>query len=623
MPLSVEETTSQEVPFVDGLEEGIPRGSFGRLIIGEGSVERAKRVALSVAWWLGVVGGGLILLPAILMLLVSSICAVVTGIVAGYFGMLSNQYDSLQKLVIHVFVPEPEPEPGYFENLINQATLVVKRIDSNLLSLLLVVIAILVSIWTISGFFYYHLRKIAMGFRGVQFEAMRPGSIFTPGPTPKCQVQIMIPGILMDSHQGYGIRVQNWLVVPLHVVNSIRDAILVGPRGKLMLTLQFEESRLHPDVAYIYLDHKQWVTLGTATASTSPSLNGYVRCTGVKGYSSGTLSKTRANGILKYMGSTVAGMSGAAYIQADKVLGMHTGASGDFNLGVSTTLFVSELKYKVKTEAAYLPSKNNGEDAAFVQAGNGSTWTAKLMDDLARDAALNTRVSGWDGDEIDFDEQIEWDAVDSKPKSKPVKIGSLLLENQGEDGGQTEMHLISTSLIETVRDMEQRLAQVEDYIQNQKAKQEKPKREELPLFVCEQCSARASSAFDLEQHKKKHLRFKCDLCETECKTELRLANHRAGMHPPTKMTLESVYPGDSRVVVETSKSDSFLGKRSTSPKRNKKTLKASSSSSESRRDSPPWETILNRMNASQKSIEKLCEVVLKGMGGQNLATQPK
>nr|UGO57538.1 MAG: hypothetical protein 2 [Riboviria sp.] len=595
-----------------------PYTSLQDLIVpqSEGLAGRAKRVARVATKWLVISLSSLILLG----LMVASVVGLLSGVVAGYFNLLSYQYTSMKKLVVQAFIPEPEPEPGYFEYLIENATKLVERVDKNLLAILLVVTAILVSLWVLSGFLIYSLRRMSMKARGVQFEAMRPGSAFVEGTIPKCQVQIMIPGLLMDSHQGYGIRVGSWMVVPLHVIGSLKEMLLVGPRGKLLVSTQFEESRLHPDVAYVYLEDRQWVTLGNASASTSPALNGYVRCTGMKGYSSGTIGKTRTNGVLKYAGSTISGMSGAAYIMGDKVLGMHTGAGGDFNLGVSTTLFVSELKYKTKKEAAYLPSKNNGEDAAFIKTTN--TWTAKLMDELARDAALSTRDAGWSGSaEIDFDEQIEWDAATPAKKTNPIKLATVMMQqDQGVDGGETEYNLLSQKVIDDIEDLKARVKDVEDYIKADLARKEK-KKEAKPVitFQCDRCPKKTTSASDLELHKKKHLKFKCSLCEVECQTEIKLANHEANAHKTVKG--ESAYPGDARVSVETT--GPFLGKRSSSRQTRKKSSRPSSSSSERRRDSQPWELILNRMNESQKSIEKLCEAVLKATAGPSLATQQK
>lgn len=578
---------------------------------------RTRRVAWFMAKFGLIVFGMGVGIPAGLLMLGAAVSALVTGVVYGYLRLVTHQYLAIQRMIVEAFVPEPEPEPGYFEKLTEQAVQIVKRVDANLLAILLVVTAILVSFWVLSGFLYYSISRITMRMRGIQFEAMRPGSAFTTGEIPKCQVQIMVPGLLMDSHQGYGIRIQNWLVVPLHVVSSLRDVLLVGPRGKLFITVQFEESRLHPDVAYIYIDARQWVTLGNSTAATSPATSGYVRCTGVKGYSSGTVCKTRTNGVLKYSGSTISGMSGAAYIMSDKVLGMHTGAAGDYNLGVSTTLFVSELKYKTRTEAVYLPSKNNGEDAAFVK--TAETWTGKFMDKLARDAALSTDRAGWSGShDIDFDEQLEWDSATTS-KANPIKLATLMMQqDQGQDGGETEYTLLSKKVIEDIEDLKERMVDVEDFIKATIQKRKTPK--EVVVFACERCDAKATSQTDLDNHMKKHLKFKCDFCDIECQSEIRLANHTASSHKTIKG--ESAYPGDARVSIET-KTVPFLGKRSSSHPRRKKTSRASSSSSESRKGSQQWETVLNEMSESRKSIEKLCEAVLKGMGGHNLATAQK
>lgn len=555
--------------------------------------------------------------PTVLFMLATAVCAAVVGVTNGYVGMVKNQYNAVERMMVRMFVPEPEPEPDFYDKLAKRAAELIRRVDVNLLAILLVVVAILVSMWLFFGYAYYSLRRVTMRCRGVQFEAMRPGSVFVPGEIPKCQVQIMVPGLLIDTHQGYGIRIQNWLVVPLHVVSPLQEILLVGPRGKLLVSSQFEESRLHNDVAYIYLDSKQWVTLGNATASTSPSLNGYVRCTGPKGYSSGTLSKTRAVGMLKYMGSTISGMSGAAYMMADKVLGMHTGAAGDFNLGVSTTLFMSELKYKTRAEAAYLPSKNNGEDAAFVnsEVGHRDSWTAKFIDRLAKDTISSTKDVGWKADfEVDFDEQLEWDSASTSKKESPIQLATLMMQkNQGVDGGETQYNLVSQKVIDDIKDLQERMVVVEKYLEAKiKAKVKEAK--EIVTYQCDQCDAKTTSAADLELHKKKHLRFKCDICEVSCQSELRLANHVANAHK--KVTGESAYPGDARVSIEV-KENAFLGKRSSSPPKKKNVSRRSSSLSGQRKDYQQWEIVQNQIQTFQKSIDRLCSAVLQGTAGRS------
>lgn len=546
-----------------------------------------------------------------LSVLVTWIWAMVFGIAHGIVGWYRSQYDAVYKLVLHSFVPEPEPEPGYFEKLSEQAVALLKRVDTYQLALLVVAIAIFVSLWMISGAFFYGLRRAIMNVRGIQFEAMRPGSTFMVGEKPKCQVEILIPGILMDTHQGYGIRVQNWLVLPRHVLAG-GDLVLAGPKGKLLVTPQVEESAIHPDVAYLWLEQKQWVTLGVSNASCTPSLSGYARCYGPKGYSTGTVNKTRMQGVLKYSGSTVAGMSGAAYVMADKVIGMHTGASGDLNLGVAAALFVSELKYKV-THEAFLPSSNNAEDAAFMKTKD--TWDAKMLDRIAKDAALNTDTKGWSEDvDFDYDQRLDFEASGSKAR-ETIKLATIMMENQGVDSGLQEYELVNNDLRTQVRDLRERVEMLERYVQAQIKTR--------PLdFPCDQCEVKTTSAQNLEQHKKKHVKFPCEFCDVQTTSSEKLANHVAKSHPPKTVVGESAYPGDARVVVETKP---FLEKRPTTNSNSRRRRKRSSSENSSTKDraqvSQPWAKSLNQMAESQLRIEKLFLSVLAGTAGQSSGTR--
>lgn len=593
-------------------EEG-PQEEQSQLGVSTTATLMVKRVAKRVAW--------VLLIATTVPTLITMVGAVLWGVlhaaISGYMQLLQQQYNAVFKLVLHSILPEPEPEPDFFEKMVKHSLELIRRVDLNILAILLVAIAILVSIWMISFFGYYFIRSLTMRMRGIQYEAMRPGSIFTAGEIPKCQVRIMIPGLLMDSHQGYGIRVGNWMVAPLHVVSGQRDIVVVGPRGKILINVQYEESRIHPDVAYLWLEDKQWVTLGNSSSKTTPALNGYARSYGPKGYSSGTISKTRTAGVIKYSGSTISGMSGAAYMMADRVMGMHTGASGDFNLGVSTTLFVNELKYKMKSEAVYIPSKGNGEDAAFIRTED--TWTSKFMEKLAKDSALDTSYRGWtDNNEIDFDQKFDWES-EKKPKN-PIKLATLMMDHQGNDGGSAEYQLIGKDFITEFEEFKDRVVILEDYVKAQIVQKEKVKKvKEEVVYQCDQCSAKATSATDLEAHKKKHLKFKCDLCSIECVSSIKLANHVANSH--RTVIGESAYPGDARVLVETKTTDTFLGKRSSSPKTRRQSSRKSSSTLATKRDSPHLESLLLRVIESQESIVKYLREAPKATGGPSSGTQ--
>lgn len=541
--------------------------------------------------------------------------ALITAVLEVVKHHIRYQYESVHKLIVQQFVPEPEPEPDYFNALIGHALDMVRRVDMTLLALLLVVMLILASIWLTMGYAYYSLRRVSYRVRGIQYEAMQAGSEFQHGEIPKFQVKISLPGVFLNTHQGYGIRVGSWLVVPTHVLNGT-EVILEGVRGKIVITTSHEPSKLHPDVAYIWMEENQWTTLGVRSASTVPITSCHVRCTGQRGYSTGVVNKTNIIGVLKYTGSTVPGMSGAAYVAQDRVVGMHTGASMDKNLGVAAALFVNELKHKVKNEAMYLPSSNNAEDAAYQHKKfTNAKWDAKLLEEMARmDHSL---VDSWANDvDFDYDEKLDFESLDKK--KNPIELATLLLKQQNVTGEEAEYSLLSQQVVEDVQNLKKRMQVVEDYI-NAKISSKKP---ETITYACKECDVKTTSEKDLAEHKKKHQRHKCQICDVTCQTELRLANHVASSHRTVKP--ESVYPGDSRVVVQTApETVAFLGQRSNSPKRKNKSSKRSSSISNRKQDSQPWEKLLYQMVQSQNRLEESLKNALKDMAGHVSGMQQK
>lgn len=544
--------------------------------------------------------------------------AIVSAVVEVVKYHIQYQYEGMHKLIVQQFVPEPEPEPDYFSVLVGHALDLVRRVDMTLLALLLVVMLILASIWLTMGYAYYSLRRVSYRVRGIQYEAMQAGSEFQNGEIPKFQVKISLPGVFLNTHQGYGIRMGNWLVIPTHVLNGT-EVVVEGARGKVVISTSHEPSKLHPDVAYIWLEENQWTMLGTRSASAVPITSCHVRCTGQKGYSTGVVNKTNIIGVLKYSGSTVPGMSGAAYVAQDRVVGMHTGASMNKNLGVAAALFVNELKHKVKNEAMYLPSSNNAEDAAHQHKKfTTAKWDAQMLEEMAR--MDHNLVDSWAYDvDFDYDEKFDLESAKADKKKNPIELATLLLKQQSPTGEEAQYSLLTRQVIEDVQDLKKRMQIVEDYI-TAKISSKKPK--EIVTYNCNDCDVKTTSENDLAEHKKKHQRYKCQICDVACQTELRLANHVASSHRTVKP--ESAYPGDARVVVQTApETAAFLGQRSSSPKRKNKSSKRSSSTSSRKQDSQPWEKLLYQMVQSQNRLEESLKSALQGMAGHASGMQLK
>lgn len=200
------------------------------------------------------------------------------------------------------------------------------------------------------------LKLTSMKIRGVNLmcsygEALRAGSIFRVGKPPKGQVEVRIPGIFMPTHSGYGIRIGDVLVLNDHEIDGIDYIELAnidenGMKKILMPTGGKIKSPLLNDIVYLMLDPKAWTTLGTAKAKPvrMSDIGRYVSCYGKEGVSTGTLVKTSIVGQVVYSGSTIPGMSGAAYHLDGHVYGIHNGVMSTLNVGYAMDPIVADIK---------------------------------------------------------------------------------------------------------------------------------------------------------------------------------------------------------------------------------------------------------------------------------------
>lgn len=226
------------------------------------------------------------------------------------------------------------------------------------------------------------LKRTVMHFRGIHFESMQTGSDFVEGEIPDYQVSIYNAGTFVDTFIGYGVRFGTMLVVPSHVKRHALLMVAEGKLGKMGISVAPMESRVHSDLTYYPLTEAQWSRLGVAQPRVPKKvMNALVSCTGRKGTTSGLVSRIEALGILKYAGSTIGGMSGAAYFSGQTVHGVHTGSAGDFNVGVSSVLIMAEVRKLVGTACV------------------GETPTLEEMRGLNRASAAKVK-SGWNTDSL-------------------------------------------------------------------------------------------------------------------------------------------------------------------------------------------------------------------------------
>lgn len=273
----------------------------------------------------------------------------------------------------------------------------------------------------------YSMRRAVYAYRGIGYEAMRPGSSFSQGAkAPACQVEVSDLGMFADTFQGYGLRVGDWLVVPKHVVDHIYNKVIIkGPTGQMIVDSGRTRSRIHNDVVYYPISEQAWSKLGVAAAKMPargrwPSHMPIVSCTGKQGTSSGNLRKADEPGVVYYTGSTINGMSGAAYYASNTVLGMHTGYAGDDNMGVSLALVQAEICCMARGESP------TGVDlkGAIPRNVSNRTWG---YEELTRQIEDHWTRSDWVDDvDIDYNARLTFDEAAEQPETAEAKVTGVL-----------------------------------------------------------------------------------------------------------------------------------------------------------------------------------------------------
>lgn len=325
---------------------------------------------------------------------------------------------------------------------------------------------------------FWLVKRIFYSFRGIEYESMRSGSPLRNFKVyPSFQVRICEPGLLTDDHNGFGYRDGDYLVTCMHVIEPLVDILLVGPKGKLLVSKDFVRSKFYPDVGYLRLDVDQWARLGVKSASIAPSTPSaglLVECYGQSGFSRGNLSKWSMNiGKMIYNGSTRPGMSGAPYVSSGLVYGMHEGVQGSFNTGLSavglhrevTSVLVSESKQDKGITSPF--DKINKID---IRDGNRPEWTDddlfRLVDSKA-DSGWTTRDDSFDYNQIvDFGDTTRestklmaayWNAqhlaqpnVFKKPWHEMVGRKESVILGQSDGGEQMVVEMQPNSLLQKV-----------------------------------------------------------------------------------------------------------------------------------------------------------------------------
>lgn len=462
---------------------------------------------------------------------------------------------------------------------------------------------------------YGLFKKWAMRARGIQFEAMKPGSEFTPSKIPSCQVGISIPGLLFDAHQAYGTRIANFLVTNLHVVAGYTELVLTGPGGKkLLVRPSYTQSRMHSDLVYMHFDQATFAQLGATSAKGCEKafLAGFATCYGPSGQSTGRVSKTAVRGVLIYEGSTVPGMSGAPYLMQGNLVGIHQGASGNNNLGISAELLRAELPHLVTPESMFGPSPKKAQESDprdEYETRFRTDWKFEDLDSLAGDRYSGDSWERFDEDDSFWTRKLEFEAKKAKPASISIHssdgtVHQIPLKGHSEEGVDMAMDVVKATDLDYLRSL--RVGEVGKRLEALEARvaklEGKAKQEPLPSVPAPTGPVQ---------------RFPCAMCSQVCRTEMRLASHMSNSHPVKGESAIAEDTGDSGKTV--AQKGSFLEKRP-SPKKKKSPSLSTSKSKASPSGSASLAESLSLMRESQQSIERLLRQFLAASAGQSSAT---
>lgn len=295
-----------------------------------------------------------------------------------FFGVLQACY-GLYKTTL----PEPEPEPlawyqvaemwilyyadltcglleGDFVNWLVTRGAVVRSIL--IMVALVLVYFILVIVPRMFRKMFSVFRNCVLRTRGVVIlESAVAGSNYAEYDNsvkmPNAQVSIMVPGLLSDTHSGYGVRVGDFIVTATHVIKKYDRLILCAENNGKLVKIQVPAismlSQTLSDISYVKIPDSAFSQLGLGKAGTfSLSTPMVANAFGKKGMSSGLVMKNRSSmGRLIYNGSTEPGMSGGGIWIQNKLVGIHHGVVSDYNTSTYALAILHDMSYLVSNES--------------------------------------------------------------------------------------------------------------------------------------------------------------------------------------------------------------------------------------------------------------------------------
>nr|QIJ56913.1 trypsin-like serine protease [Scaphoideus titanus sobemo-like virus 1] len=471
-------------------------------------------------------------------------------------------------------------------------------------------------------------RQVILRVRGIQLEAMQPGSLFSSAQIPACQIQVMIPGLLSDVHQGYGTRTGDYMVTNAHVVGAFSELILRGPSGrKILMQPSYVKSRLSEDLVYVWLGPSICAQLGAkiAPGSTRSLLPGFATCVGPSGASTGRVSKASIRGKLIYEGSTVPGMSGAPYLIQGVFVGIHQGAAGHSNIGISAEVVKAEAPRLVSKESTHSssPSTHKSEDPTEqYQSKFSNAWKYEELEKMAADRYSDDSWADFKTDDGFWERDLGFESAKKRPKAACISIAqsdgntiqvpmSLHSPQEGEQVldlmPANAVDFLATlregNIVERVEALEKELSTLRDEVQRKKQAESERVEGRKPL------PAPVSGSLGPVQ------RYPCSHCSHVCKTEDRLERHLTNSHFRLESALAEDTGREGKVVRQ---GKPFLGRRALSPQSGKN-LKSTSPLKAKKALSPSLEESLLRMIESQQNTEILLKRYLQASAGPSSA----
>lgn len=381
----------------------------------------------------------------------------------------------------------------------------------------------------------YMLRKsclrTVLRIRGVELESAQPGSTLVKGPMPDFQVRLMRPGVLVDTHVGHGIRVGDHLVVPLHVLTDCGPMVIIsGKSGKVLLeNVSYVASRVVADLAYVLIPASSWAKLGTISAQLRTETKfPMVHCSGMGMISSGLMQPSNVLGMVSYFGSTIPGMSGAAYHLCNAVFGLHVGAVINSNMGVSAVVMKQELRYLCTQETKerkgmVIDPDSPGFAASHAKAGVSRPqlrWDPIRIGEMV---ATNWSDNDWvTGVDLDYDAKLDFGEESSKP-SVVINVPEARTYTKHNPGGGEALIVDWNNERDVTSEIMDRLTALEEAVMELQtiSKEDRSKR-----VLCPECPRSFSTVTGYEAHfRQLHVNApRAYTTCTRCKKTLRASN---------------------------------------------------------------------------------------------------